>query len=278
MGVDPNQLGLLNAFRQKLGEIGTLYWKYRNRDEFVRLLRLHLSRQVQDWGKRWGGKVKNRPDIVQAEGGRKNANQGVQPFPVDNHSGSGDDGYLDLIEKAVQSLRSVAEIPKRMTQAIQRLGGNVSQCGQEAKQMLAVKELADIQAVKKLSNRAAGHMSEFVSSIKSDIPLLEQAYSSACDSVSRACALFDDFSNFDRNEVVALLAMMRDQRTVLAFVRDKIDGLKASIIGIPRVTTALNRAKRETVSILEKLMNSLASSMSFISECEKVLEDWVTRH
>ena len=46
--IDPDQLRRVAHFRESLGAEGTLYWTFRSLDEFVRLLRIHLSRQLQE--------------------------------------------------------------------------------------------------------------------------------------------------------------------------------------------------------------------------------------
>ena len=46
-GIDPDQLRRVARFRESLGAEGTLYWTFRTLDDFVRLLRIHLSRQLQ---------------------------------------------------------------------------------------------------------------------------------------------------------------------------------------------------------------------------------------
>jgi hypothetical protein len=47
--IDPNQLEKLHKFRSSLGEEGVLYWTFRSLEEFERLVRLHLTRQIQNF-------------------------------------------------------------------------------------------------------------------------------------------------------------------------------------------------------------------------------------
>ncbi|MBP85697.1 MAG: hypothetical protein CMJ64_03115 [Planctomycetaceae bacterium] len=56
--VDPEQLESVNEFRKEVAESGVLYWMYKSPSDFETLARQHLSRQVQEWGKSWGGVVK----------------------------------------------------------------------------------------------------------------------------------------------------------------------------------------------------------------------------
>lgn len=48
-GIDPDQIGRVQRFQASLGSEGALYWKFGTLDEFERLLRLHLARQIQEF-------------------------------------------------------------------------------------------------------------------------------------------------------------------------------------------------------------------------------------
>jgi len=63
--VDAEQLEAVNRFRKEVADSGVLYWTYKTTSEFESIVRQHLSRQVQEWGKTWGGVVEDstRPPI-----------------------------------------------------------------------------------------------------------------------------------------------------------------------------------------------------------------------
>lgn len=46
--IDPEQLRRVANFRESLGAEGALYWTFRSLEEFTQLLRIHLSRQLQN--------------------------------------------------------------------------------------------------------------------------------------------------------------------------------------------------------------------------------------
>lgn len=53
--VDTEQLNAVNRFRKDVADAGVLYSPFQTLSEFEALVRQHLSRQVQAWGKSWGG-------------------------------------------------------------------------------------------------------------------------------------------------------------------------------------------------------------------------------
>ena len=47
--IDLDQLRRVVRFREKLGSEGTLYWRFKTPEDFEQLLRIHLSRQLQEF-------------------------------------------------------------------------------------------------------------------------------------------------------------------------------------------------------------------------------------
>ena len=54
---DRKQAAAVRRFRKKVERSGMFCWNYRTPGEFERLVRQHLSRQIQEWGKKWGGTI-----------------------------------------------------------------------------------------------------------------------------------------------------------------------------------------------------------------------------
>src|SRR5436190_5964228 len=58
--IDPAQLQRVQAFRQQLEKIG-LIKVFKSRDEFARLMRIHLTQEAQAWAKRMSGGDRELP-------------------------------------------------------------------------------------------------------------------------------------------------------------------------------------------------------------------------
>jgi hypothetical protein len=59
---DPIQLDAVQQFRSKLAKDGLLYWEFLSSEQFSQLVRVHLTRHVQNWVKRYRG----RPESANA--------------------------------------------------------------------------------------------------------------------------------------------------------------------------------------------------------------------
>ncbi|MEK6258479.1 MAG: hypothetical protein AABP62_07640 [Planctomycetota bacterium] len=55
--VDTRQLEAVNRFQKEVANAGVYYRTFKTVTDFEKLVRQHLSRQVQEWGKSWGGVV-----------------------------------------------------------------------------------------------------------------------------------------------------------------------------------------------------------------------------
>ncbi len=100
--IDPVQLAAVREFRSRVGD-QALYSTFADHDEFVNLLRLHLTRQVQFWGE-----PQHRTDVS-----RRIKSDASVLAPQEQPEG--EEGLLDLLETGTKSFAEA-------TGAIVRIG------------------------------------------------------------------------------------------------------------------------------------------------------------
>jgi hypothetical protein len=66
-------------------------------------------------------------------------------------------------------------------------------------------------------------------------------------------------------------------RSTLATVRQSIAELRKAMALLPRMTTALNKAKRGAVKSIDRLLIELTNSDSLLTESEKVIDDLLNK-
>lgn len=260
--LDPDQLALIREFREQLGEKGTLYWSYTTREEFATLIRMHLSRQVQEWQKSWGRGKGSNPTVRE---------DNVSPIttPQVIHSvQEEEEGLLDLIEVGKENFETLVEVMEyRIKSAIEIHKKQISDRTEK------LKEAKVTEQRKRVINCVAEDMEQFVVQIEAEIPIFSKAYSTGVDAFARAVVLWsEDFGSVDRQKMKSALMMVRKSKTGLGNLRDKITSLRDTIAKIPRLTTVLNQAKRRMLSVLDKLDEQTATAVNLTSEAEKVLE------
>jgi len=99
--LDCEQLAHISNFREKLGKEGGLYWTFQSVDDFEKLIRLHLTRQVQYW------LSKNTNNNDSSNFHKTNDTLQESPAPIEENN---EIGYLDLIEQFEDEFATVSEI------------------------------------------------------------------------------------------------------------------------------------------------------------------------
>jgi hypothetical protein len=118
--IDLNQYALVKAFQKKLGEKG-LYFTFSSAEEFTSLVRIHLSRQVQDWADgKWG--TQNTKQVSAEIVPTKEEDVSLVP-PAEAEA---ELGLLDLVEIVSEDLANSNLSLTRMSDAITELGQKVS--------------------------------------------------------------------------------------------------------------------------------------------------------
>ncbi len=163
MELDLEQASRLEKFRQKLGEQGTLWWTFSELEDFRNFARIHLSRQVQTWGKSWGAGTALTPV-------KPTAPPETEP-PADLESEEAEEGFLDLIETSVSSIERASETVTRINSATEELNGKITMKTARLQELNARADTG-LAAKKRLINEVANDMEEFVARLRANCKLI----------------------------------------------------------------------------------------------------------
>jgi Domain of unknown function (DUF4062) len=172
--IDPEQLGRVQRFKASLGAEGGLYWKFVALDDFERLLRLHLARQIQEFV---GSPIRTSTPAAAAAD-----NQALEET---DELGLLD--YLDLVDEHFGALNQITE---RISAETKSLGHNLEGRTQE---ITAATDQAHGQLRRRearaLIESAASDMSQFVGRIGAEIPLFRDSLRKGADAATRAALI-----------------------------------------------------------------------------------------
>jgi hypothetical protein len=96
--IDPNQLMKVQEFQRSIKEMGMIRF-FKTRDEFARLMRMHLSQKVQEWSRRTS--LSNTPAHQIIDQTTKE----IAFSPV--FTEEEEEGFLDLVERGLTAWRSL---------------------------------------------------------------------------------------------------------------------------------------------------------------------------
>lgn len=257
--LDHSQLAKVANFRNNLGKEGGLYWPFQSVDDFVNLVRLHLTRHVQAWRKKH---AKTEP---------LNSSLSIVNSSTSQSEGDEDDaGLLDLMEQFEDEFASLVEIATKITIATEEIGQKMTERAAEMNIFQQGPDSANRAAAKRIVNRAANDMEQFVFRMDAEIPLFSRHLTTGMQAMVKAVELVVDF-NFQDDDLEQLnenLLSVKTFRETIESTKTQISGFRDVVAALPRMTTTLNRAKRSVVTVLQRLIDEFDNAQIMASEAE----------
>lgn len=254
--IDPEQLARVQKFRVSLGNEGALHWKFVTLEEFERLLRLHLARQIQAFAQ----PVKLAAPLSTA----------VAPAEEQPTDELGLLDFLDLMEEHFGALNEITE----------RISTETRTLGQKMQDRTLEIDAATAEAQGQLSRRAArvliekgaSDMTQYVARMNAEIPLFRDLLRRGADAAARAALISASMSSGDRQQVRTARVALATFSDALGGAYDSTASFKESVQGLPRMTVVLNKAKRETAAVLSEVLESIAEGRRITTETVRALD------
>lgn len=263
--LDPDQLRQIQDFRSALGPLGGLYWKFNTVEEFQNLVRIHLSRVVQDWGPR-------SAEMMRTSRSSQEPSPSIEPSSETDREQEEEDGLLDLVDRAHDAFSKLTELAGRMTAAIEDVGHKIAQRAKEIEDLHPERGSYDVKAAKRIAGGAAADLNEYVARTEIDIPVFAAALATAMGSLGRAASISMEFNPQNTRDLEDLLVNAKSLSNGLAQTRDQLHSFRESIAEVPRVTSALNKAKRAALVTMASLLREFDVATSHVSELEQSLQ------
>ena len=136
------------------------------------------------------------------------------------------------------------------------------------------------KAAKRLIDKAAIDMDQYVHRIKSEVPLFSEHLSNGMNYLIKASELSIDLTlnSEDRSQVKENLDSVRDFCKNLIIIEGQTTEFQQSIATLPRMTAKLNRSKSAVVKVLQELIDSFHNGQAMAREAERSLESTIAQH
>ncbi len=258
--IDPDQLRRVKDFKASIGSEGTLFWTFTEVEDFERLLRIHLARQIQEYH------TTDPPQQIASSG---------RPDEAKKSKGEADElGLLDFMDIVEEQFGSLREIATTIAQETQSLGQSMTARTHEISEATAKAhgQLGRREA-RVLIERAADDMNGYVEAMEHQIPSFRAALEKGAEAAGRVAlfsvGMMDSSGGKQVRETRDNLITLCDHITS-AF--DATESFKATIDDLPRMTSVMNRAKRRTAEVLADVLDSLANGLRILRETVKALD------
>jgi hypothetical protein len=258
--IDLDQYKRVKDFKKKLGEKG-LYATFNTTEEFVAMVRLHLSRQLQEWAeKKWGSQIKTQtvsePEAVPP----------IEETVTDDE----ELGFLDYVEIGNDSLESGTASLSRIEEAITDVGRKT---GENTPKLTAANEQRDVAKQKQIFNTVARALEEFGLRIDTELPIFSNSYSAGIDAISKSAILWEaDFNLDDKTQIQTVHDSLESLLAGIIASREAMVSMEQIVSALPRVTANFNRAKKHAAQSLVDLNRALSSAQNLTTQALRELK------
>jgi hypothetical protein len=244
--LDPSEIKKIQDFKSSFSKDGALYWNFSNVNEFERFIRMHLSKQIQRY-------LKTDKNV-----------KIVRPEKQD------EEGLIDLMDKFENKMNKVTEALNEINEAIDELGTQISQRAQEINNA----KMSNLNRgdSKHLINKAANNMMNFVYGAKKQTPIFEAALKDGLDAFSKIVSLTITYSKRETSEIEQRRDQLEDVLNNLDVARKSLADFKDIVADLPRMTTVLNNARRETIEAISGLIEPLDAGHRDIVEIIQIID------
>ena len=264
--VDLEQLRGVIEFKNKLAKMGGLYWNFTAPEEFLLLLRMHLSQVVQEWQKTT---LESPPKRLLKPGHTEQQSNG-QPVLVQSDDEE-EFGYLDYIDLTNESLAKANETMTRMGQYIADLGDKTRQHTEEMSITTEVPRNATPSVARHILQKEAEDMDDFVARTNIEIPIFSKSLQDGLTAYGNAASLSAEFGEQGTGNLRQALQTISSLRSAMIEAWGSITALRSSVGNLPRMTASLNRAKRETLLTIDSLIREFEVGENLALEVERAI-------
>lgn len=266
--LDPDQLKAISEFQSKLSDLGGFYSEFGSIEEFRNNIMRHLSMIVLKWKK----KLDDNPSDDLATAHKEIADV-TENNPIEEEEE--EEGLIDLIESANDSMSKVMEVIERMSDATNNLSGKFDQRTEEMKQLSASGNNKNLKLVKRIIANLARDCDDYVVRMKAEIPLYSQFFNGTMASFSRAATITSSFGIDNSDDLQRTLDSIVTLRTSITESQGNLNKFRIAIENMPRMTTILNRARRNATAMLDELDNEWNASERQTRDVENLLSELI---
>jgi Domain of unknown function (DUF4062) len=262
--IDLEQYARVREFQAKLRQANRiLYWTYTDLASFDRLVRMHLGTEAQVWRRRFDSKPAATSEIEET------SSVAAEPRVPDSGPAEGEEiGLLELHDLATEYFKNGLDALSRIDAYTTELGRRIAS---RAKDMQASPGLVSRQ-FRVAANLAALDLTTFCERMEGDIPLLKSNYAEGIDATNRLAEVWTDFGDEGR---IVLQNMLEQNKTLSGSIKEASDGMvafKESTSTVPRVTTALAKARKRATAVIGSMVAELHVEQDLTRESRRIIE------
>jgi len=266
--VDTEQLKLVNAFKESLGDKGGLYHEFVKTEEFEGYFRIHLTKVVQEYGVNWGLQQNEvKTDIPETKD--------IQEIDNENDD---DYGFIDYVEIGMDGFRNLTSSSERITVATQSVGKQFSDRSIELKNAKLSDGSLNLHKAKKIINLMSNDQETFAKVIETETPIFSKSLNDAVKAFGKASSLYPDFDTEDIKPLVDGRSMLSGLEDTTITTIEPMREMRDAINKFPPMTSQSRKAKRRTLNAIDDLIGVMESSLGLFTEVIDVVDSVIAKY
>lgn len=263
--IDTSQLGKVNAFKERISnDLGGLYHGFDSTEEFKTKIRVHLSTLLNALALRTGG-----GSVSQS--GFDTTSQALRNFSALQEEEEEED-VDEISDRGVAAMGRVGEIATAIAAATENLGEQVGKKTEELNRLIAAGLQATPAEAKKHTDDVGGYIESFVAELLRLIPEFRRQHEMALEYFTKLIILSNALPQKPVEEMRFALGNLAQLRLTMMTSAENVAQLQATVSGMPRATSAFNRAKKRATAILTDLFEQIDEAANSTLGVEKLLE------
>ncbi|MEX1000205.1 MAG: DUF4062 domain-containing protein [Thermodesulfobacteriota bacterium] len=272
--LDPDQLAQINEFRKSLGKEGVLYWGFNGLEEFERLIRLHITRRVQEF-------THDLKDNKTKDKGQSEEVDKAVSLSLEHNKGDYD-GFLDLIRISLERIKESGKIQNRIDQITKEYKQALVVCLEELEVLVAFSSSEGDEIEKttyiRIIDKFKKHMHQYVVEMETNVPLFGNSFYAGIDSLNQAAKYYLELDPAEIKET-------RTRRLISAIggLRLALDNLEVEtshlltytkkLPNFPLINEKYYTMKHKATQIQENILDTIRSRRILLVEAENILRN-----
>lgn len=266
--LDLEQLAKVQAFKHRISsEYGCLYHEFETTEQFQTKVRIHLSKLVQDLLKNNSAMATTKTSYTPLR-----TEKAFDPLAnLTTLTDDEDEGLIELAERAGNAMESLVNVVNRMGEAINEVGAKFRQRTKEVKELTVGDTMLDMKAAKRVSNNSANDLEIYVQRMSVEIPEFHKQHSTSMDTFGKIAMISANDLHEDPDEIRNTLEQIQEYRSGITTASDRMAEFRKTVAGLPRMTTAFNRARKRAVAVMDDLLVQLRNAEGQSGDVEELL-------
>jgi hypothetical protein len=116
--------------------------------------------------------------------------------------------------------------------------------------------------------------------MKTEVPLFGAAVSEGVSAFVKAMnmSLDDEMENFTQEEIANAMTAVSLLKATIQSTEDSMVGFRNVFVQLPRLTSVLNKAKRNVATVLDTLVIEFQTAQNLTNEAEAVIKRAASEH